>query len=60
MVCAGSSSVTHQFDANLIPNKGAAFVTEAPTAANTDGIRIAYLASEPATKYDGWLYLIKE
>lgn len=34
------------------------YVTTAPTAANTDGIKVAVLSSEPATKYAGWLYII--
>jgi len=33
--------------------------TTAPTAA-TDGLRIAFLTTEPATKHAGWLYLIAE
>ena len=37
------------------------FQTTAPTAAITDGgIHIVYLSSEPATKYDGYIYLIAE
>lgn len=37
---------------------GITYVTSAPTQANTNGIKIAVLASAPATKYDGWLYII--
>ena len=33
-------------------------LTTAPSAANTDGIKIVILNSEPSTKYDGYLYLI--
>ena len=37
------------------------FQTTAPTQAITDGgIHIVYLSSEPATKYDGYIYLIAE
>ena len=37
------------------------FQTTAPTGAITDGgIHIVYLSSEPATKYDGYIYLIAE
>ena len=36
------------------------YVTSAPSAANTTGLKVALLDSEPATKYDGWIYLIKE
>lgn len=35
-------------------------LTTAPASANTDGVKVVYLASEPATKYDGYIYLIKE
>lgn len=34
------------------------YLTTAPSAANTDGIKIVVLSSEPATKYNGYLYLI--
>lgn len=37
---------------------GIVYTTSAPTAANTNGIKICVLSSEPATKYSGWLYLI--
>lgn len=36
------------------------YTTTAPASANTTGLKIALLDSEPATKYDGWIYLIKE
>lgn len=36
------------------------YTTTAPTAANTVGLKIALLDSEPATKYSGWIYLIQE
>lgn len=39
---------------------GLDYVTTAPTQANTNGLKIAVLSSEPATKYSGWIYLIKE
>lgn len=35
-------------------------LTTAPSSANTDGVKIVYLESEPATKYSGYIYLIKE
>lgn len=35
-------------------------LTTAPASANTDGVKVVYLASEPETKYDGYIYLIKE
>ena len=43
---------------NLAYTTGLPYTTTAPTAANTEGIKIAVLSSEPATKYSGWLYLI--
>lgn len=36
------------------------YTTTAPSAANTSGLKIALLDSEPSTKYDGWIYMIKE
>lgn len=42
------------------PSSGLPYTTTAPTAANTDGLKIALLSSEPATKYNGWIYLIQE
>lgn len=41
-------------------NAGITYVTTAPTADNTYGLRIAVLSSEPETKYNGWLYFITE
>ena len=35
-------------------------LTTAPTQANTVGVKLVYLESEPATKYSGYLYFIKE
>ena len=37
---------------------GLPYTTTEPTSANTDGIKIVVLSSEPATKYSGYLYLI--
>lgn len=36
------------------------YLTTAPSAANTDGLKVVVLSAEPATKYDGYLYLIEE
>ena len=45
--------------ANAISVVGVSYLTTAPTAANTDGdLKIVVLATEPATKYNGYLYLI--
>ena len=35
-----------------------AVLTTAPTAANTDGLKIVVLSSEPVTKYAGYLYIV--
>lgn len=34
------------------------YLTTAPSANNTSGLKIVVLSSEPATKYDGYLYII--
>ena len=36
------------------------YTTTAPSSANTNGLKICVLSSEPSTKYSGWLYLIEE
>lgn len=37
---------------------GLNYLTTAPTADNTSGLKIVVLSSEPATKYDGYIYII--
>ena len=37
---------------------GLGILTTAPSSANTDGIKIVVLTSEPATRYNGYLYII--
>lgn len=37
---------------------GISYQTTAPTSANTDGMKFVVLSSDPATKYDGWFYII--
>ena len=45
----------------LISDNEIAYSTEVPTAANTSGkLKVVVLDSDPATKYDGYLYLIEE
>lgn len=39
---------------------GLTYTTTAPTENNIDGIKICVLSDEPATKYDGWLYVITD
>lgn len=36
------------------------YTTTVPSAINTDGLKFVLCSSEPATKYDGWVYLIEE
>lgn len=57
MTVYGNTVVTQN---NLPTNLPASFVTTAPTAANTVGLKFAVLNYEPATKYSGWVYLITE
>ncbi len=35
-----------------------AYTTTAPTEINTDGLKFVVLSAEPATRYDGWVYII--
>lgn len=49
-----------EFWINKIAGSGIKYTTTAPTAANTDGLKIVVLNAEPETKYDGYLYLITE
>lgn len=39
---------------------GLGYLTTAPQAANTDGMKIVVLSSEPSTRYSGYLYIITE
>lgn len=41
-------------------SEGVSYTTTAPTEANPYGLKVVVLTSEPATKYDGWLYIITE
>lgn len=54
-----SSGITASLVSNLV-NGNIPYMTTAPTSANTNGLKIVVLASEPSTKYDGYLYLIKD
>lgn len=44
---------------DLLPS-AVGYTTTVPSAANTDGLKFVLCDSEPSTKYDGWVYLIKE
>lgn len=46
--------------AKAVDIPGFNYQTSAPTMANTDGMKVAVLSAEPATKYNGYLYLITE
>ena len=45
---------------NYLPiGGGIPYITTAPTSANTDGgLKVVVLSEEPATKYDGYIYII--
>lgn len=43
---------------NLAYGNNLPIITTAPSADNTDGLIICVLSSEPATKYNGYLYII--
>ena len=43
---------------NVAYGKNLPIITTAPSADNTDGLIICVLSDDPATKYDGYLYLI--
>ena len=70
-VQAGSSFPTGGTEGQLLTKNSATdgdvrwgdsvpFLTVAPTQANTVGVKLVYLESEPATKYSGYIYFIKE
>ena len=50
--------ITGDVDVSGTIGGGLEAITTEPTAANTNGIKIVVLSSEPATKYDGYLYII--
>ena len=43
-----------------VANGNLPYLTTEPTADNTGGLKIVYLTSEPATKYNGYIYMIAE
>lgn len=45
---------------NIVNVENVPYVTTAPVADNTNGLKVCVLSSEPATKYNGWLYFIQE
>lgn len=47
-------------NSNVLSVNALPYLTTAPSSANTDGIKIVVLSSEPATKYNGYLYIITE
>lgn len=46
------------YNAKTIEVNSVKYSTTAPTADNTDGLKVIVLDSEPATKYNGYLYII--
>lgn len=60
----GAASGVASLDANThVPSaqiSGLGYLTTAPTADNTDGVKLVVLSSEPATKYAGYIYFITE
>ncbi len=59
-IISGNKTLADYGFTGTIANDKMGYTTTAPTAANTDGLKIVVLEEEPETKYDGWLYLIKE
>ena len=59
---AGLQDYTTKLSAKIKTIPGVAdtvvYLTEAPTSANTDGLKFVVLSSDPATKYDGYIYII--
>lgn len=59
---SGGESIFRGLKINGVDYQGATtgvdYLTTAPTADNTNGIKIVVLSAEPATKYAGYLYLI--
>lgn len=49
---------TWSYNAETIEVNSVKYSTTTPTADNTDGLKIVVLDSEPATKYNGYLYII--
>lgn len=57
---SGSKTLVDYGFTGEIANDKIGYTTTAPTADNTDGLKIVVLEEEPETKYDGWLYIIVE
>ena len=59
---SGNNPIVHRRGSDeynvLDTSMGLPILTTAPSANNTDGIKIVVLSSEPATKYNGYLYII--
>ena len=45
-------------DLSNVIASGIQFTTTAPTAANTNGLKVVVLSSEPQTRYSGYIYII--
>lgn len=63
VVTTNANGVTNVVDMRPIVenNDGVRVLTTAPTSANTNGnFKFVYLTQEPVSKYNGYIYLIKE
>ena len=49
---------TWSYNAETVEVNSVKYSTTTPTADNTDGLKVVVLDSEPATKYNGYLYII--
>lgn len=59
VIVCGSNTEGYNYALGRIGSDyGLGVLTTAPSADNTDGIKIVVLSSEPATKYNGYLYII--
>ena len=60
LYCDNLSDGTTTKSMTDIVNGNLPYLTTEPTADNTGGLKIVYLTSEPATKYNGYIYMIAE
>lgn len=59
-VISGNKTLADYGFTGEIANDKVGYTTTVPTADNVDGLKFVVLDQEPDTKYDGWIYLIKE
>lgn len=59
VISISSSSTDQQYPSAKCVYNNLAYITTAPSSANTTGmLKVVVLSSEPTTKYDGYLYII--